>query len=85
MRHIDQSHMVKNSWIMVDFQLVLLTKRGIHVAQILQGLSYKTYFITSPNFFAFGLFILFLETAIIHQQLAAMLRGHARLFCTPKF
>ena len=33
-------------------------KSMINVAQILQGLSYKVFSKTSPNFIAFGLFIL---------------------------
>ena len=72
------SQMVQNGGIL-NFKLLLLIKRMMDVAQILQGLSYKVRFTTSPSFFAFGLFILVFEiSAIIHQQLVAMLRRHLR-------
>ena len=48
-------------------------------AQILHGVNYKVCFTMSPIVFAFGLFILDSGmSAIIHQQLVAMLRGYLR-------
>ena len=45
------------------------------MAEILQDHSYKACSIILPNIFAFGLSILVFEVyAIIHQQLAAMLK-----------
>ena len=57
----------------------LFIKSRMDVAQILQGPSYKACSTTSPKFFAFGQSVLDFEiSAIIHQQLFAMLRGHVR-------
>ena len=51
-------------------------KRMINVAQILQVFSYKLCSTTSPNITAF--IPVFEISAIVHQQLVAMLRGHMR-------
>ena len=54
-------------------------KSRMSVAQISQGLSYKICSTTSPKLFPFGSFVLVFEiSAIIHQQLVAMLREHVR-------
>ena len=75
---IGQRHNGKNWWIMVDFKLLAAV---IHKKQdrcdsnfarpYLQGMFYHVI-----NFFPFGIFISVFRTAIIHQQLVAMLRGH---------
>ena len=56
------------------------------MAQILQDLSYKVCSTMLPNFTSFGLFILvFGISAIIHQQLVAILRGLMRFLCRRVF
>ena len=62
---------------------MLFMKGMIDLAPISQGLSCKVCYATLSNFFAFVLFIVpVFGTAIIHQQLVAMLRGHMRFLYT---
>ena len=52
------------------------------MAQILQGFSYEVCSATSPNFIAFGLFILvFGISAFMHHQLVASSGEHMRFVC----